>query len=121
MKTLVFLCLAVATVMAVEKYPDQWDNYPIDDVLKNDRILVVYIKCSLQDTPCSNKEAERLRQYLPEAIRTGCERCTDKQKELARYVIRFLREHKPQEWASIVSKYDPTGELRAKYEHFLKA
>lgn len=60
--------------------------------------------------PCTN-EGRDLKSAIPELLNTGCKTCTDKQKRNSRKVILHIESKKPQEWAKIEQKFDPTGEL----------
>ncbi|KAG8303737.1 Insect pheromone-binding, A10/OS-D [Homalodisca vitripennis] len=55
-------------------------------------------------------------QTLPDALKTGCSKCTEKQKAATDKVIRHLRKNKSHDWNRLVNKYDPNGEFRSKYE-----
>lgn len=56
---------------------------------------------------------------LPETIVTKCEGCSDKQKEMARKIIKYLKKYKPNIWMEFVEKYDPDKEYIASYEQSL--
>lgn len=58
----------------------------------------------------------RVTEAIPEAIKDDCASCSDKQKEGARKVIRFLHDKKPKAWEAVLMKYDPRGDYREKYE-----
>ncbi|KAI5703496.1 hypothetical protein M8J75_012464 [Diaphorina citri] len=60
-------------------------------------------------------------EVLPDAIATECGGCSDKQKEGAKKIFKFLIEKKPEEWKALESKYDPSGSYKAKYDAQLKA
>ena len=48
-------------------------------------------------------------ELLPDALQTECSKCSDKQKEGAKKVVKFLMEEKPDMWKEIQGKYDPDG------------
>lgn len=52
---------------------------------------------------------------LPNALKTGCKKCSDKERRSSRKVILHLIEKKPRDWAQIEKKYDPTGEFTAEF------
>ena len=56
---------------------------------------------------------------LPEALRTKCVRCTEKQKKTAVKVIRRLKYEYPEEWGKLSSRWDPTGDFTRYFEEFL--
>lgn len=41
--------------LAEEKYSNKYDNFDIDKVLNNDRILTSYIKCLMEEGNCTNE------------------------------------------------------------------
>lgn len=53
---------------------------------------------------------------IPDAIQSECGPCSEKQKEGAKKVIKFLHDKKPKVWDEVMNKYDPQGTYRAKYE-----
>lgn len=56
---------------------------------------------------------------LPDAIATTCERCSEKQKQMARKICNYLKEHKPNTWKEFLERYDPDKKYIASYEQFL--
>ncbi|KPJ03240.1 hypothetical protein RR46_06396 [Papilio xuthus] len=56
---------------------------------------------------------------LPEALRTKCVRCTERQKRTAVKIIKRLKSEYPDEWAKLASKWDPTGDFTRYFEVFL--
>jgi hypothetical protein len=57
---------------------------------------------------------------VADALQTDCAKCTDKQKEGAEKVIKFLYKNKPTEWKELQEKYDPDNTYLKKYEDKLK-
>jgi hypothetical protein len=58
---------------------------------------------------------------LPDALQTGCEKCSEKQKFTSERVIRHLIQERSKDWERLLSKYDPKGEYRKKYETLTEA
>lgn len=58
---------------------------------------------------------------LKDAIETGCEKCTEKQKEGSYEMIEHLIEKEPEIWNELCAKFDPTGKWRKEYEEKAKA
>jgi hypothetical protein len=58
--------------------------------------------------------------YLTDALQTDCSKCSDKQKEGADKVIKFLYNKKPDQWKLLQQKYDPDDTYVKKYEDRLK-
>lgn len=44
-------------------------------------------------------------------LKSGCSNCSDKEKRNSRKVIIHIQDKKPQEWAKLEKKFDPTGEF----------
>ncbi|XP_044746257.1 allergen Tha p 1-like [Coccinella septempunctata] len=123
MKITLFLALTciLAGVFCDDDDPfsSKFDNLDVDSILKNDRLLLNYHKCLMSGTGCT-PEGENLRKAVPKALEDGCERCTDKQREVAAKVIKFLIEKKPELWKELLEKFDPEKKFRSKYEDRLK-
>lgn len=64
MKFLV-LIFAAFFVIAVESQSSRLESFDIDTVLKNDRVLTNYIKCILDQGPCT-REGRDIKKQLPE-------------------------------------------------------
>ncbi|RZF46184.1 hypothetical protein LSTR_LSTR015517 [Laodelphax striatellus] len=96
-------------------YPTSWDHVNIDEVLGNERLVQNYAKCLLEKGTCS-PEGTELKKAIPDALKTGCTKCSQKQKDGAQKVIKWLVQKKPELWKEVVEKYDPSGEYTKKYE-----
>jgi len=96
-------------------YPTKYDNVDVDRILKNDRVLTNYIKCLMEEGPCT-PEGRELRKTLPDALESGCSKCNDKQKTTTEKVIRHLMNKRQKDWDRLTKKYDPQGIFRQKYE-----
>jgi hypothetical protein len=57
---------------------------------------------------------------LPDALLTGCEKCTEKQKSTSERVIKHLMKERSKDWARLLNKYDPKGEYKKRYESLLQ-
>ncbi|XP_062548465.1 ejaculatory bulb-specific protein 3-like [Armigeres subalbatus] len=122
MKSLGLIVLGVAALMATasaQKYTDKFDNINVDQVLSNDRILNNYLKCLLEKGPCT-QEGRELKKTLPDALRSNCEKCSEKQRTNSRKVISHLEAKKPAEWKKLLDKYDPEGLYKSKFEKINK-
>lgn len=106
--------------MGDTKYTNKYDNVDVDRILNNARILNNYIKCLMEEGPCT-AEGRELKRTLPDALQTGCEKCSEKQKSTAERVIKHLMDNRARDWDRLLKKYDPTGEYRKKYEKAIKA
>lgn len=53
------LCVsAVAVVHAQNRYTTKYDNVDVDRILSNQRILTNYLKCLMDEGPCTNEGKE---------------------------------------------------------------
>lgn len=112
--------LAMVVVLAgAQKYTAKFDDIDVDRVLSNDRILNNYLKCLLDKGPCT-QEGRELKKTLPDALKTNCEQCSEKQRTSSRKVIAHLEDRKPQEWKKLLDKYDPEGIYKSKFEKLNK-
>lgn len=57
---------------------------------------------------------------MPEALETGCTKCSEQQREGSRRVISHLINKKADLWKELEEKYDPKGLFKAKYEKEFK-
>ncbi|XP_076751809.1 chemosensory protein 6 [Xylocopa sonorina] len=112
---LLFALVAIVCVTA-EKYPTKYDDVDIERILQNGRVLTNYIKCMLDEGPCTN-EGRELKKTLPDALSSGCSKCNEKQKITAEKVINHLRTKRPRDWERLSAKYDPNGEYKKRYEN----
>ncbi|XP_003392868.1 ejaculatory bulb-specific protein 3-like isoform X1 [Bombus affinis] len=115
---LLFTLVAVVCVTA-EDYTTKYDNVDVDRILQNGRILTNYIKCMLDEGPCTN-EGRELKKILPDALSTGCSKCNEKQKHTANKVVNYLRTKRPKDWERLSAKYDSSGEYKKRYENVLQ-
>lgn len=84
--TLIALVAVTAHVRAAatgqkteERYTNKYNNFDVDSVLNNTKILKSYVKCVLNEGPCTN-EGRELAKIVPDAIKTECAKCDEKQK-----------------------------------------
>nr|CAD7204321.1 unnamed protein product [Timema douglasi] len=115
-------CVLILCVIAVflgltrseEKYATKYDNVDLDGVLNNDRLLKGYVKCLMDDGPCT-ADAKELKDNIPDALTNGCSKCSDKQREGTKKVIRHLYSNKQDIWRQLQDKYDPEHVYLTKY------
>ncbi|EDV36290.1 uncharacterized protein Dana_GF12892 [Drosophila ananassae] len=100
------LVLGVALVAAEEKYTTKYDNIDVDEILKSDRLFTNYFKCLIDAGKCT-PEGRELKKSLPDALKTECSKCSEKQRENTDKVIRFIIDNKPEEWKQLQAKFDP--------------
>nr|ATU82683.1 venom POBP 3 [Pristhesancus plagipennis] len=112
---LAFCFLAVLGIsLAATTYTTQYDNIDVDSVLSNDRVYKKYFDCLTNKGKCT-PEGKELKDRLPDALKTGCSKCTPKQRQGLEKVVKFLKESKPKDFDELARLYDPTGEFRKRY------
>nr|AXY87876.1 chemosensory protein 7 [Subpsaltria yangi] len=115
MKTVLLVgIVTVVTIFAVcdaQKYPTRFDHINVDAILRNDRILKRYIDCVMDRGRCT-AEGKELKQFVPDALKTNCAKCSDTQRKQAIKVMTYLIENKPNYWRELTAKYDPDGNYR---------
>nr|ALC79597.1 chemosensory protein 11 [Grapholita molesta] len=111
------LLSALSTVTA-DFYSSKYDDFDIQPLLANDRILLGYTKCFLDQGPCT-PDAKDFKKVIPEALETICGKCTPKQKQLIRQVIRAIMDRHPESWKQLTGKFDPEDKHKDDFDKFL--
>ncbi|XP_069361702.1 allergen Tha p 1-like [Maniola hyperantus] len=111
--------VSMALALPSQTYDPEYDNFNAEELMENVRLLRNYGKCFLDKGPCT-AEGSDIKTIIPEALRTGCAKCTPKQKQLVRTVAHAFRTRLPEIWAELVDKEDPKREFRQAFTHFLK-
>ncbi|KAK5647411.1 hypothetical protein RI129_002303 [Pyrocoelia pectoralis] len=119
LSVLVLICVSVVIAAPPSKYTNKYDNVNVDMILQNDRVLNNYIKCLMEEGPCT-AEGRELRKTLPDALSSGCSKCNDRQKETSEKVIRHLMAKRKRDWDRLTRKYDPKGDYKRRYEESAK-
>nr|UYB94429.1 chemosensory protein 5 [Lytta caraganae] len=117
--TIVAVCALIGIVYAAEKYTTKYDNVDLEEIIKSDRLMKNYVNCLLEKGNCSPDGTE-LKKNLPDALHSDCSKCSEKQKEGSKKIIRHLIDNKPEWWKELEQKYDKDGTYRKKYEKELK-
>nr|QKK82651.1 chemosensory protein [Histia rhodope] len=112
---ILLLCCVYAVTGEDEKYTDKFDNIDVKEILENSRLLLAYINCLLETGKCS-PEGTELKKHMAEALSNGCKKCTEKQLDGVKLVVKHFVNHDKENWEKLVAKYDPTGEYTKKYE-----
>ncbi|XP_045501658.1 ejaculatory bulb-specific protein 3-like [Colias croceus] len=120
MRTFVILACLVLSVCAVEKYSSKYDNFDVETLISNDRLLKSYINCFLDKGRCTAEGAD-FKKYLPDAIETTCAKCSEKQKVNIRKVIKAIQQKHAKQWTELVEKNDPSGKHREAFDKFIQA
>ncbi|KAK9504859.1 hypothetical protein O3M35_009037 [Rhynocoris fuscipes] len=112
--SVVCLC-AVGYLADAATYTTKYDNIDLEEILNNDRIYVKYFDC-LKGTGKCTPDGKELKDVLPDALQTACEKCSEKQKKGTDRVLSFLLEKKPQDYLVLEKIYDPERVYRNKYK-----
>uniref|UniRef100_A0A0K8TUT0 Chemosensory Protein n=1 Tax=Epiphyas postvittana TaxID=65032 RepID=A0A0K8TUT0_EPIPO len=119
LKYLVVLC-CVVFALAEDKYTDKYDKIDLDEILQNKRLLQAYVNCILDKGKCT-PEGKELKDHLEDALKTGCEKCTETQKKGASKVIEHLIKSELPIWHELTARFDPEGKYKKVYEERAKA
>ncbi|XP_065083773.1 ejaculatory bulb-specific protein 3-like [Ochlerotatus camptorhynchus] len=114
MKLYIVLALLSMAAAQEDTYNSRYDNIDVEEILKSDRLFKNYFNCLMDAGPCT-PEGTDLKRYLPDALETGCTKCTEKQRDTGNKVISWLIENRPEEWTSLKNKYDPENKLTERY------
>lgn len=114
-----YVLIAIIVTLAVvaarpETYTSRFDNVDIDRILNTKRLFDSYFKCLMDQGKCT-PDGKELKKLLPDALRTNCEKCTEKQRDGTDRVLRFIVKNKPAEWDLLKAKYDPENQYIQKY------
>ena len=61
----IFCAFVVQVVLSADnKYTTKYDNVDVDKILNNDRVLTNYIKCLMDEGPCTSEGRELKSEYL---------------------------------------------------------
>nr|AXB87335.1 chemosensory protein 1 [Tropidothorax elegans] len=115
----VVCAVQLAEARPEDKYTSKYDNINVDEVLANDRLYQKYFGCLMGTITCAS-DGKYLRDVIPDALKTKCAKCTEKQKAGAEKVMRYLIEKKPDDWKEIEKKFDPKGDYRKAYQEDAK-
>ncbi|KAG5883700.1 hypothetical protein JTB14_007419 [Gonioctena quinquepunctata] len=100
-------------------YSHKFDNVDLDAIVKNERLLRNYVDCLLGKKKCT-KDGEELKKVLPDALKSKCSKCSEKQKAGAKKMINHMIKNKRTWWDELAVVYDPDGTFLKMYEEDLK-
>nr|ADV36661.1 chemosensory protein 8 [Antheraea yamamai] len=121
MKTILALFALVAVVASTsEYYQTQYENFDANQLVENVRLLKNYIKCFLDEGPCT-PEGNEFKKAIPDALQTNCSKCSPKQRELIRIVVKGFQEKLPELWEQLSKKEDPRGEYKEAFNSFINS
>lgn len=98
--------VAIAVARPDDKYTTKYDGVDIDEILKSDRLFNNYFKCLMDKGKCTPDGSE-LKRVLPDALKTNCLKCSEKQKNGTERVLKYLIDNKAPQWEALQAKYDP--------------
>lgn len=115
-----FAIVAVIAVMVAcvaarpEEYTSKYDGIDLDEILKSDRLFNNYFKCLMEKGKCTPDGSE-LKRVLPDALKTNCSKCTEKQRNGSNKVIKYLVDNRSAQWQTLQAKYDPENIYLTKF------
>lgn len=109
-----FLVTLAVVAARPETYTSRFDNVDVDRILNSKRLFDNYFKCLMDEGKCS-PDGKELKKLLPDALRTNCAKCTEKQRDGTDRVLRFIVKNKPDEWKRLKAKFDPEDKFIKQY------
>ncbi|XP_047997310.1 allergen Tha p 1-like [Leguminivora glycinivorella] len=102
-KMKLFILLSVLAAVAFARpdgdhYDSKYDKFDVKTLTENPRLM---------------------KAGPTEAVATTCGKCTPKQRQIVRTVIRALQEQLPNEWDQLVKLHDPEGKYKESFGKFL--
>nr|AXF48706.1 chemosensory protein CSP8.2 [Lobesia botrana] len=119
MKTVIILMLVgLAASRPEEGYSTRYDSFDAQELVENVRLLKSYGNCFLDKGPCT-AEGSDFKKTIPDALRTSCEKCSPKQRNLVRVVVKGFQTKLPELWTELAAKEDPKGEYKDAFNKFI--
>ncbi|XP_056643559.1 uncharacterized protein LOC130449635 isoform X1 [Diorhabda sublineata] len=87
-------------------YTTKYDHVDVEMILSNRRLVYYYTACILNKGPCSPEGLE-FKKLIPDALRTNCKRCTEKQKIATVQAIKGLMNRYETVWEQLKAEWDP--------------
>nr|AXB87337.1 chemosensory protein 3 [Tropidothorax elegans] len=115
MKIIIALVLGVALAIQVAAYTTKYDNIDIDEILTNDRLYKKYFDCLTGEGKCT-PDGKELKEAIPDALATKCDKCNEKQKAATEKVLKYLSDNKKEDLTRLRDIYDPEGKFSAMYK-----
>nr|ARO50012.1 chemosensory protein 8 [Daktulosphaira vitifoliae] len=88
------------------KYVSSYDHLDVGHLLKNDKLVTAYIKCFMDEGPCTKEGKQVKNTLLPDIISTVCSKCSQKQRNMARQVLTNIYQKRRSDFERIMEKYD---------------
>nr|WMS58733.1 chemosensory protein gene 2 [Neotoxoptera formosana] len=90
-------------------YVSTYDHIDVGRLLRNQKVVSGYVKCFVNEGPCTPDGRQVKAYLLPEIIRTVCGKCTPRQKDIARMVLRHIYTNRRGDFDKIMHIYDTDG------------
>ncbi|XP_026810934.1 putative odorant-binding protein A10 [Rhopalosiphum maidis] len=90
-------------------YVSTYDHIDVGRLLRNNKVVSGYVKCFVNEGPCTPDGKLAKAYLLPEIIRTVCGKCTPRQKDMARMVLRHIYTYRRADFDKIMQIYDTDG------------
>ncbi|XP_035435816.1 allergen Tha p 1-like [Spodoptera frugiperda] len=122
MKLVIILALVAVAVARPDDggtYDSKYDNFNVDELVGNARLLKSYAHCFLDDGKCT-PEGNDFKKWIPEATTTSCGKCSEKQKALVAKTIQAIKDKLPAEYEALIKKHDPENKHQGKLQEFLQ-
>nr|UMT69253.1 chemosensory protein 1 [Ophraella communa] len=87
-------------------YTTKYDHVDVEMILNNRRLVNYYTACILNKGPCPPEGIE-FKRILPDALKTNCRKCTEKQKVTTLHAIKRLMKEYKKIWKQLKAEWDP--------------
>ncbi|XP_049762363.1 allergen Tha p 1-like [Schistocerca cancellata] len=95
---------------------NHFETVDVHQGVHNEHVRLDYHKCLLSDSndACTD-EGKELKSILPDALKTDCSQCNEKEKAKVKKAITLLASVNPHLWNTLIDKYDPEGSYRQRH------
>ena len=115
---IVFGLIAVAFTGYGDCYDSKYDDYNIEELVSNDRLLESYCKCFLDKGKCT-AEALDFKKWIPDAIGSNCGECTEPQKHHVAKALSAIKTKLPTYYDELKKKHDPESKHDSDLNEFI--
>ncbi|KAL1465804.1 hypothetical protein WDU94_005344 [Cyamophila willieti] len=124
-KVVVFYLVGIVAILTPSMGYDEFEgqeNFDCQLMMKNDRVVNGMVECLKSEEPeCGTIMFTKMKEYAPEILETVCGKCTDEQKSKFKSCTNEFIKMRPDDFESIMKKYDPDNKYRGPLEEFLKS
>ncbi|XP_072942935.1 allergen Tha p 1-like [Epargyreus clarus] len=118
MKLVIVLALVAAVAARPDEDFDRYNNFDVNELIANLRLLKAYVLCFLNEGKCT-PEGSDFKKWIPDAVQTSCGKCSEQQKSLVSVVIKAIMEKLPEDWAKLSKQFNADGQHDAELNEFL--